>query len=125
MPIHADPRAWEELPGRCVNAFMERGRDVGVKDLPGLVDYSFGAPSTMWIPPAGGPRGLRPRREGCARRRRVCTPPDLPPGTGPLRAAPHADLEAMALLGLVGLAPAATYAASRLFDRAVASFSLE
>jgi len=25
----------------------------------------------MWIPPAGGPRGLRPRREGCARRRRV------------------------------------------------------
>jgi len=96
---------------------------VGVKVLPGLVEYGFGAPSAMWIPPAGGPRGLRPRREGCARWRRVCTPPDLPPGTGPLRAAPHADLEAV--LGLVGLAPAATYAASRLFDRAVASFSLE
>ena len=42
-----------------------------------------------------------------------------------MRLLDHADLEAMALLGFVGLAPAVTYAASRLFDRAVASFSLE
>ena len=52
--IHRDPRAWEELLGwRCVEAFMERARGVGVRDLPGLVDYSFGAPSTMWILLAG------------------------------------------------------------------------
>gem|GEM_PF-3583255 len=125
MPIHADPRAWEELPGRCVNAFMERGGDVGVKDLPGLVDYSFGAPSTMWILLAGvefegecAPAGRAAPAGGAS-----AWAPDLPPGTGPLRAAPHADLEAV--LGLVGLAPAATYAASRLFDRAGASLSLE
>jgi hypothetical protein len=36
-----------------VEAFLERARGVGVRDLPGLVDYSFGAPSTMWILLAG------------------------------------------------------------------------
>jgi len=52
--IHRDPRAWEELLGwRCIEAFLERARGVGVRDLPGLVDYSFSAPSTMWILLAG------------------------------------------------------------------------
>jgi hypothetical protein len=52
--IHRDPRAWEELLGwRCVEAFLERAREVGVRDLQGLVDYSFSAPSTMWILLAG------------------------------------------------------------------------
>jgi hypothetical protein len=48
--IHRDPRAWVELLGwKCVEAFLERAREVGVRDLQSLVDYSFGAPSTMWI----------------------------------------------------------------------------
>jgi hypothetical protein len=121
MPIHRDPRAWEGLLGRCADAFME---GVGTWSRTSRALRSFGAPSAARIPPAR-PRGLRPRREGCARRRRVGmgagTCADM--GIGPLRAAPHADLEAV--LGLVGPAPAATYAASRLFDRAGASLSLE
>jgi len=100
-------------------------RGVGTWSRTSRALRSFGAQSAARIPPAGGPRGLRPRREGCARRRRVGmgagTCADM--GIGPLRAAPHADLEAA--LGLVGPAPAATYAASRLFDHAGASFSLE
>ncbi len=52
--IHRDPRAWVELLGwGCVETFLERARGVGVRDLPGLVDYSFSAPSTMWILLAG------------------------------------------------------------------------
>jgi len=52
--LHRDPRAWEELLGwRCIEAFLERARGVGVRDLQGLVDYSFSAPSTMWILLAG------------------------------------------------------------------------
>ena len=100
---------------------------MGVKDLPGLVGYSFGAPSTMWILLAGVEfeGECAPCWEDYVRRRRVGmgagTRADM--GIGPLRVAPHADLEAV--LGLVGPAPAATYAASRLFDRAGASLSLE
>jgi len=52
--LHRDPRAWEELLGwGCIEAFLERAREVGVRDLQGLVDYSFSAPSTMWILLAG------------------------------------------------------------------------
>jgi hypothetical protein len=50
--IHRDPRAWL-LGWRCVEAFLEGAREVGVRDLQSLVDYSFSAPSTMWILLAG------------------------------------------------------------------------
>jgi len=72
--IHRDPRAWEELLGwRCVEAFLEGARGVGVGDLQSLVDYSFGAPSTMWILLAGVEfeGECAPLWEDYVRRRRV------------------------------------------------------
>ena len=48
--LHRDPRAWEQLLGwGCIEVFLERAREVGVRNLQSLVDYSFSAPSTMWI----------------------------------------------------------------------------
>ncbi len=47
--IHADPRAWEELLGRCVDAFME---GVGTWSRTSRALRSFGAPSAARIPPA-------------------------------------------------------------------------
>lgn len=56
--IHRDPRAWEELLGRCVDLFIEKMRGVGVGDLRSLVDYSFEG-HVAFPPPAGVRRGLR------------------------------------------------------------------
>jgi hypothetical protein len=72
--LHRNPRAWEELLGwGCIEAFMERARGVGVRDLQSLVDYSFGAPSTMWILLAGVEfeGECAPLWEDYVRRRRV------------------------------------------------------
>ena len=49
MPIHADPRAWEGLLGRCADAFME---GVGTWSRTSRALRSFGAPSAARIPPA-------------------------------------------------------------------------
>jgi hypothetical protein len=52
--IHRDPRAWEELLGwRCVEAFLEGARFVGVEGLDSLVDYSVSSPSAMRLVLAG------------------------------------------------------------------------
>ncbi len=52
--IHRDPRAWEELLGwRCIEAFLEGARFVGVDGLDSLVDYSVSSPSAMRLVLAG------------------------------------------------------------------------
>jgi len=52
--IHRDPRAWEELLGwRCIEAFLEGARFVGVDGLDALVDYSVSSPSAMRLVLAG------------------------------------------------------------------------
>jgi len=52
--IHRDPRAWEELLGwRCIEAFLEGARFVGVDSLDSLVDYSVSSPSAMRLVLAG------------------------------------------------------------------------
>jgi hypothetical protein len=52
--LHRDPRAWEELLGwRCVEAFLERARFVGVDSLDSLVEYSVSSPSAMRLVLAG------------------------------------------------------------------------
>jgi len=78
--IHRDPHAWEELLGwRCIEAFLEEARFVGVDSLDSLVDYSVSSPSAMRLVLAGvefaGRRGwewegyLRGRLEMGARMR--------------------------------------------------------
>jgi hypothetical protein len=52
--IHRDPRAWEELLGwRCIEAFLEGARFVGVDSLDALVEYSVSSPSAMRLVLAG------------------------------------------------------------------------
>ncbi len=52
--LHRDPRAWEELLGwRCIEAFLEGARFVGVDSLDSLVDYSVSSPSAMRLVLAG------------------------------------------------------------------------
>jgi hypothetical protein len=52
--IHRDPRAWEELLGlKCVEAFLEGAKFVGIDGLDALVDYSVSSPSTMRLVLAG------------------------------------------------------------------------
>ena len=52
--IHRDLRAWEELLGwRCVEAFLEEAKFVGVEGLDSLVDYSVSSPSAMRLVLAG------------------------------------------------------------------------
>jgi hypothetical protein len=52
--IHRDPRAWEELLGwKCIDAFLEGARFVGVDSLDSLVDYSVSSPSAMRLVLAG------------------------------------------------------------------------
>ena len=67
--IHRDPRAWDELLGRCVDLFIEKMRGVGVGDLRSLVDYSFEG-HVAFPPPAGVRRGSR----GVCRRRWAGSP---------------------------------------------------
>jgi len=52
--LHHDPRAWEELLGwRCIEAFLEGAKFVGVDSLDALVDYSVSSPSAMRLVLAG------------------------------------------------------------------------
>jgi len=52
--LHRDPRAWEELLGwRCIEAFLEGAKFVGVDSLDALVEYSVSSPSTMRLVLAG------------------------------------------------------------------------